>query len=334
MRSGKRNTFAAFGLSSLLLLAPTGETQGQAWRPEKPVEIIAPATPSGLHDITARAIQQVFQIRKLVQTSTVVVNKGGGGGTVGWTYLSQQQGDAHFLSLSAVNLLSNHIMGTSTLFYGDFTSLALLFHEYLGLAVKADSAVASGKDMVERLRKNPASLSIAVGTSLGNTGHLALSLAVKSAGGDIRKLKTVVFGSNGEAMTALLGGHVDAMMTSLPNLARHVQGKTVRVVAISSPQRVGGHFSAVPTWREQGLDVLMSGWRGVIAPKGLTAAQVAYWESAFVRLGESEEWRHELEKNFWHGSQMASRESREFLDKEYNEFQQLLGELGMAKVKK
>lgn len=322
--------FAACGAGSCLVLA-AGAIHAQSWRPDKTVEIIAPATPGGLHDITARAIQQVFQIRKLVQANTVVVNKGGGGGTMGWTYLSQQQGDAHFLSLSAVNLLTNHIMGTSTLSYGDFTPLALLFHEYLGLAVKTDSTVASGKDMVERLSKNPASMSIAVGTSLGNTSHLALSLAVKSAGGDVRKLKTVVFGSNGEAMTALLGGHVDAIMTSLPNLVRHVQVKSVRVVAISSPQRVGGHFSTVPTWREQGVDVLMSGWRGVIAPKGLGSAQVAYWENVFVRLGETEEWKQELEKNFWHGSQMTSRESRQFLDREYNDFQQVLGELGMAK---
>jgi putative tricarboxylic transport membrane protein len=323
--------YAACGAASCLLVAWPGAGHGQAWRPDKNVEIIAPATPGGLHDITARAIQQALQARKLVQANIVVVNKGGGGGTVGWTYLSQQQGDPHFLSLASVNLLANHIMGTSTLNYTDFTTIALLFHEYLGLAVRSDSTLASGKDMVERLSKNPASMSIAVGTSLGNTGHLALSLAVKGGGGDVRKLKTVVFGSNGEAMTALLGGHVDAMMTSLSNLVRHVQSKSVRVVAISSPQRVAGQFSAVPTWREQGVDVLMSGWRGVIAPRGLTPVQVAYWENVLARLGESEEWKQELEKHMWYGSQLTSRESREFFDKEYGVFQQLLGELGMAR---
>jgi putative tricarboxylic transport membrane protein len=253
---------------------------------------------------------------------------------VGWTYLAQQQGDAHYVALSAVNLLTNHIMGASTLYYGDFTSLAVLFNEYLALAVKADSPVMSGKETVARLAKDPASMSVAIGTSLGNTSHLALSLAVKSLGGDVRKLKTVVFGSNGEAMTALLGGHVDLIMTSLPNLVRQVQGKTVRVIAVSSPQRVGGVFSTVPTWREQGVDVLMSGWRGVIGPKGLNAAQVAYWENVFARLGETEEWKQELEKNFWHGSRLTSREARQFFDKEYGEFQQVLGELGMAKAKK
>ena len=308
--------------------------QVTSWRPEKNIEIVAPATPGGLHDITARAIQQVFQTRKLIEVPAVVVNKGGGGGTVGWTYVSQQAGDAHVISLIAVNLLSNNIMGTSTLQHSDFTPLALLFNEYLGLAIKTESPIGTGKELIARVSKDPTSMSIAVGTSLGNTSHLATSLAVKSMGGDPKKLKTVVFGSNGEAMTALLGGHVDAIMTSLPNLVRHVQAKTIRVIALSSPQRVAGSFSNVPTWREQGVDVVMSGWRGVIAPKNLTAPQVAYWESVFARLGETEEWKKELEKNFWHGSQLTSRQTREFLDKQHQAFYQVLNELGMAKVKR
>ena len=322
---------------SLVLAAAWAQTShGQvgAWRPEKNVEIVAPANPGGLHDITARSLQRVFQTRKLVEVPVVVVNKGGGGGTVGWTYVAQQGVDAHVISLIAVNLLSNHIMGVSTLNHTDFTPLAQLFNEYLALAVKADSSVTSGKDAIARLAKNPQALSVAVGTSLGNTSHLALSLAVKSAGGDIRKLRTVVFGSNGEAMTALLGGHVDAMMTSLPNLVRHIQAGTVRAVAVSAPQRVGGLFAEVPTWREQGADVVMSGWRGVVAPKGVTPAQVAYWEGVFAALGKTDEWKQELDKNFWHGSQLSARESREYLDRQYAEFQKILTELGMAKSAK
>jgi putative tricarboxylic transport membrane protein len=318
-----------------MLLACSGATHAQsaAWRPDKPIEIIAPASPGGLHDLTARSMQRVLQARKLVETPSIVVNKGGAGGTVGWNYLAQHPGDGHYISLSAVNLLSNHIMGASTLFYGDFTPVAHLFHEYLGFAVRADSPVASGRDATARLRKDPGSMSISVGTSLGNTGHLTLALAVRAAGGDMKRLKTVVFASNGEAMTALLGGHVDAMVTSLSNLVRHVQAKTVRVVAISSPQRVAGAFSDVPTWREQEIDVVMSGWRGAIGPKGLNPAQLAYWEDVFARLSEAEEWKQELAKNHWHGGRMTSGQNREFLDQEYAKFRAVLADLGMAKTK-
>jgi putative tricarboxylic transport membrane protein len=321
----------AFTAGVLLAWTAAAPAQPAAWRPDKTIEIIAPATPGGLHDITARSLQHVLQVAKLVAVPTVVVNKGGAGGTLGWTYLNQQQGDAHYIAMSAVNLLTNEILGASKLSYTDFTSLTILFHEYLGLAVRTDSPMLTGKEVAARLAKDPASMSIAIGTSLGNTSHLALARAVKAMGGDTRKLKTIVFGSNGEAMTALLGGHVDAIVTSLPNLVRHLQAKSIRVLAISSPQRIGGIFSAVPTWREEGVDVLMSGWRGVIGPKGLTPPQIAYWDTLFSRLRETEEWKQELAKNFWHPAQMNSQESRQFLDREYQSFQQVLNELGMAK---
>jgi len=323
-------------VASLFVLAlvwpGSSHAQSTGWHPEKNIEIVAPARPGGLHDITARTLQQLFQTRKLVEVPTVVVNKGGGGGTVGWTYVMQQKGNATVISLISVNLLTNYITGASSLNYTDFTPLAQLFNEYLGFAVRADSPVMTGKDAVARLVADPASLSVAVGTSLGNTSHLALSLAVKSAGGDVRKLRTVVFGSNGEATTALLGGHVNAMVTSLSNLVRHVQSGDVRVLAISSPQRIGGAFSGVPTWREQGTDVLMSGWRGVIAPRGITPAQIAYWEGVFSRLAETDEWKQSLAKNFWHASLLTARESGDYLEKQYAEFQQILAALGMAKV--
>lgn len=317
----------------LLAWAGVVHAQAAAWRPEKAVEIIAPASPGGLHDLTARSIQRVVQARKLIETPSIVVNKGGAGGTVGWNYLGQHPGDGHYISLSAVNLLSNHIMGASTLYYGDLTPLAHLFHEYLGFAVRADSPLAGGRDATARLRKDPGSMSISVGTSLGNTGHLALALAVRATGGDMKRLKTVVFASNGEAMTALLGGHVDAMMTSLSNLVRHVDAKTVRVLALSSPQRVPGAFSHVPTWREQEVDVVMSGWRGVIGPGGLNSAQLAYWEAVFARLAEAEEWKQELAKNEWHGGRMTASQNRAFLDEEYKRFRALLADLGMAKAR-
>jgi putative tricarboxylic transport membrane protein len=317
------------------VLAWAGAAHGQSggWRPEKAVEIIAPASPGGLHDLTARGIQRVMQARKLVETPTVVVNKGGAGGTVGWTYLGQQRGDAHYLSLSAVNLLANHIIGASKVYYGDLTPVAHLFHEYLGFAVRVESPLGTSRDAIARLRKDPGSLSISIGTSLGNTGHLTLALAVRAAGGDMRKLKTVVFASNGEAMTAMLGGHVDAMMTSLPNLVRHVQAKTVRVLAISSPQRVPGAFGDVPTWREQEINVVMSGWRGVIGPGGLNAAQLAYWEGVFARLAESEEWKQELAKHQWHGGRMTPSQNKAFLDEEYGKFRAVLTDLGMVKAR-
>ena len=320
---------------ALTAASSAAHAQTTGWRPDKNIEIVAPATPGGLHDITARSLQQVFQTRKLVEVPVVVVNKGGGGGTVGWTYLNQQQGDPHFVSLIAVNMLSNHVMGTSSLHHADFTPLTdALSRVPSALRSKPDAPLATGKEMLARLSKDPSALSVAIGTSLGNTSHLALSLAVKSTGGEPRKLKTVVFGSNGEAMTALLGGHVDAIMTLLPNLVRALAGEDdpsrCRIVAAACRRRF---FRCADLARAGCGRAHVRGGAASSRPAELTPTQVGYWENVFTRLNETDEWKQELAKNFWHVANLSSRETREFLDKEYQKFQQVLGELGMTKRK-
>lgn len=313
-------------------LLPEAAAQG-AWRPEKAVEMVVPAGPGGQNDLTVRNMHRVMQAHKLVDVNLAVVNKGGGGGAAAFAYLAQHQGDGHFLSISTVNLLTNHIVGASALNYTDFTPLGHLIHSYFGIVVRPDSPITSARDLFDRLRKDPASLSVAIGTSLGNANHIAFALAVKASGGDARKLRTVVFKSNGEALTALLGGHVDVIISGLPNLVKRAEAKTVRILTITGPQRLGGALADVPTLKEQGVDVIVSGWRGALAPRNLTAAQVAYWEAVVAKLVETGEWQKELAKNFSSLTRMNAAENREFLAREYVAFHALLTDLGMAKVK-
>jgi len=303
----------------------------QTWQPERAIEFVVPASPGGQNDLTMRNMQRVLQNLKLVEQPISVNNKGGGGGALAWVYLNQHAGDPHYLSISTVNMLSNHIVGASPLNYTDFTPLGHLIHSYLGFAVRPDSSIANAKDLLERLKKDPGALSIAVGTSLGNTSHIAMSQAAKSAGVDPRKLKTVVFKSNGEALTAFFGGHVDVIISGLPNLVKHAQSKTLRLVAITAPERLGGVLADVPTWREVGPNVVVSGWRGALGAKGLTPAQTAYWESTIAKLVDSDAWGQELAKDFATRTRMTAAENREFLAREYKSYLVTLGELGMAK---
>jgi putative tricarboxylic transport membrane protein len=314
-------------------LLPDAAAQGTAWRPEHPVELIVPAGPGGQNDLTVRNVHRVLQAHKLVDANMVVINKGGGGGAVAFAYLAQQQGNGHYLSISTVNLLTNHIVGTSALNYTDFTPLGHLIHSYFGIVVRPDSPIDSAKTLFEQLRKDPASLSVAIGTSLGNANHTAFALAVKASGGDAKKLRTVVFKSNGEALTALLGGHVDVIISGLPNLVKRAQARTVRILAITGPERLGGVLAEVPTLKEQGADVVVSGWRGVLGPRNLSAAQIAYWETVVAKLVETDEWKKELARNYSSFTRMNAAENREFLAKEYASFSALLTDLGMAKAK-
>jgi len=213
----------------------------------------------------------------------------------------------------------------------DFTPLALLYDEYIGLAVRADSAPRSGAELLEGLRGAPEAWPAAIATSAGNTNHIAIALAAKAAGADVKKLRVVVFNSGGEAMTALLGGHVAMVVTPAANLIPHLQAGRMRVLAVAAPARLAGALATVPTWKEQGVDAVVANWRPVIGAKGLAPAPIAFWEQVFSRVAQSDEWRTEIERTGGVSHYMGHRQLVKFFDDEHARFRAILSELGLAK---
>jgi putative tricarboxylic transport membrane protein len=319
-------------LSGLLALfmSPCFPAAGQ-WQPDKPVELIVGVTPGAAHDRNARFVQKILQQRKLLDTPSLVINKAGGGQVIAMTYLNQHPANAHYLYFAAHPLLTNKILGRSTLTYTDFTPVTQLFNEYLTFSVRRDSPLQNGKQFIDRLRKEPGGLSIAIGSSPANGPHLATILAAKAAGISVREIKTVVFGGGGDAALAVLGGHVDVLATTAGTAATFLQEGKTRIIAISSPVRLGGIYAQVPTWKEQGVDNVFSSFRAVLAPKGIDAAPLAYWEQTFAKLYETPEWQVELETRYWAPVTAGQKESEAFLKAEYARIQAALAEIGLAK---
>jgi putative tricarboxylic transport membrane protein len=303
----------------------------QSWKPEKPVEIVIGTSPGGPQDRTGRLIQKILQEQKLVPAPINVVNKPGGGGVIGLTYLSQHPGDGHYLMVNAVTLFTNHLTGRTTLAPNDFTPLAVIGAEYVGVAVLADSPIRTGRDLTDRLRKDPASMSVSIGTAFGNATHISYALAMKAAGVDIRKLRTVVFNSGGEAMTALLGGHVDAMASAPSTLLQHIKAGKVRMLAVVAPKRLSGDFAGIPTWKELGIDVTFELWRGLAGPKGMTRAQVQFWDDALGRMARTDEWKKQLAQFDMEDVYRGSAETARYWKSEYDEVKGVLTELGLVK---
>jgi putative tricarboxylic transport membrane protein len=319
----------AWILATLLLAPATGFAQ--AWKPEKPVEIVVGTSPGGPQDRTARLIQRVLQEQKLAPVPVNIVNKAGAGGAIGLTYVSQHPGDAHYLMLNSITLFTNHITGRSALAYTDFTPIAVLGVEYVGVAVRAESPLKTGRDLVERLKKDPGALSVSIGTTFGNATHVSFALAMKAAGVDIRKLKTVVFNSGGDAMTSLLGGHVDAMASAPSTLVQQIKAGKVRMLAIGAPQRLGGDLSVIATWKELGIDANFELWRGLAGPKGLTRAQVQFWDDALGRLVQTEEWKSDLARYVMENVYRNSANTGRYWKAEHDEVKSVLTDLGLAK---
>jgi putative tricarboxylic transport membrane protein len=302
----------------------------QTWSPQKNVEIVVTSAPGGSNDKTARTVERILTAHKLVPSSLTVVNKPGGGGRLAFAYVDQHAGDPHYLLIGTTGLLTGHIMGTNKMSYMDFTPIASLFNDYVVFAVNASSPIKTGKDLVERLKKDPKSMTLGV-VAVGSHNHLAVGLVLKAAGGNPRDLKTVAFKGSSESIIALLGGHIELVPTAAGNAYGHVATGKLRVLGVAAPQRFGGALAHVPTWREQGIDVVMGGWRALVGPKGLAPAQVAYWEDVLRKATATKEWKEDLEKNYWSDDFVTSAQFRKDLEQDYAAMKAVLTELGLAK---
>jgi len=315
----------------IFLAAPAAFPQTAPWKPARNVEIVVGVGPGGGIDRTARFIQKILQDQRLVEVTATVVNKPGGASTIAQAYLNQRAGDAHIWEITSTSLLTNHIIGKSAFGHKDFTPVAMLYDEYIGFLVRQDSPLKTGKDLLNLLKTDPESLPIGIAAAAGNTNHIAAGLAAKAGGGDVKKLRVVVFGSGGESMTALLGGHVGVVTTPSANAIPHLQAGRMRVLAIAAPARLEGALAVVPTWKDQGENIVVANWRPVVGPKGWSPAQIAYWEDVFAKLTRSDDWKNDVARAGGVNHFMNSRDLTAYFDAQYAQFRSVLGDLGLAK---
>jgi putative tricarboxylic transport membrane protein len=313
------------------LLAASGLAPAQAWKPQQPVEVVIGSAAGSSPDTMARAIQRIWQEKKIVEVPTNVVNRVGGGNTIAWNFMSQRAGDGHFLMVSNINLSAGHLTGTTPWSFRDFTSLGILFHEYIALSVIVGSPIKDGRDLLARLKADPTAASLGISTVVGGANHIGAGLVFKAAGVDVRKVRTVVFDSAGKNMTALLGGHVDVAATSITAALAQVRAGKTRVLGVTSPRRLGGDMAQFPTWREQGADADFSNYRGFIGTPKLNPGQVAYWEGVLARLDADEAWLDYIDKNELDRDLMNGRAALQYLTSLDGRLRGILGDLGLLK---
>lgn len=321
-----------FGILALVgLAAAATPAAAQSWSPQRNVEIVVGSAPGGSNDKTARTVEHVITANKLVPASVTVANRPGGGSTIAFNYVMMKAGDPHTLLIGTPSLLTNHIVGLSKQHHHDFTPVASMLNDYIVFAVNADGPIKTGKDLIAKLRQDPKSIAVGFATTLGSHNHIAAGLLMKAIGGNARDLKAIAFKGSAEAITALMGGHIDLVTTAAGNVAAHVASGKLRVVGVAANQRFSGQLANIPTWKEQGVNLVFGGWRGILAPKGLTAAQSTYWEGIMRKVTESAEWKSDLEKNFWADDFVAGAQFRKDLDQEYASMKAVLVDIGLAK---
>jgi putative tricarboxylic transport membrane protein len=321
-------TLGLLSVLGVLAAAPAAQAQSlPANYPAKPIELNIPFAPGGGVDLFGRTVARILYDEKIVPQPIQVNNAPGAGGARGIAEMVKRKGDVYSLLGIAIHIIVTPLTLGTPHTYKDVTPIAKLFSEYEMLVVRQDSPIKSIKDIEAAFKKDPGSLKIG-GASLGSGDHLTISRFAQSFGVDPGKLTYIAY-SGGESNAAILGGHVDIGLGGL-DLMDFVESGKMRAIAISSPERLGGSFSKIPTFVEQGYDVINQNWRGIFAPPGIPAAEVKYWREALKKMTETAAWKKELQDHQW----VASFEDETFTDslaKETKMYTDLLTSLNLVK---
>lgn len=304
-----------------------------SWQPSATMEIVTGAGPGTVHDRLARATQQAIQEGKLITAvSLIVQNKPGAGGTIALGYLDRKPNDAHFIATASGSILTTFAMGKTPYNFADYPVLSLPFNDYAMFTVRADSAIKSGKDLVEKLRADPTSVSFAYATAPGNYSHIAIAAVANAANADLSKVLLVVHTGGAKAMTEVLGGHVDVVVGGSGNVLGQIQAGKMRALGIAAPQRYKSpEMAAIPTWKEQGVDAIADTPYFFVGPKGITKQQIDFWEKVLLSAYKMPSWQEYAQRSNVVTLELGHAEAKKYLEERYQSYRASLERLGLAK---
>jgi putative tricarboxylic transport membrane protein len=323
----------AIAVLPVVLAAVAGSHGAQAagWKPTRNVEIIVPFAAGGGNDIPTRIIQKIITDQKLIDVSSTVVNKPGGGGAVGLAYLNRHAGSGEYLSIISTSTLTSYVVGEGTLNYTDVTPIVPIITEYIAFVVNENSPIKSFAEFISRMKANPKSMSFGVGGAVGNPNHVAIAAALAAAGVDPKQMKAVAFNSGGEAMTAVLGGHVDLVAGPADLYVPLVQAKRLRLLAVAAPERLEGALSSVPTLVEQNIKLVSAYTRYIVGPKGMPVEAVNEWSAVLSKVMQASDWKKAVTANYWQSKFETPAETQHDIADEFQQIRATLAKIDMAK---
>ena len=293
----------------------------------KGLDIIAPANPGGGWDQTARAMQAALQTDGLA-SGVQVENIGGAGGTIGLAqFVSSKGKKGDAVLVGGLVMVGAILTNKSPVTLANVTPLARLTGEYELIVVPTDSPLQSMADLTAKLKADPGSVSWG-GGSAGGTDHILAGLIAKAAGVDPTKVNYIAHSGGGEALSAILGGHVTAGISGYEEFAPQIAAGKLRGLAISSDERLPG--IDVPTLKEQGIDVSLVNWRGVFAAANVRDKDMKALSDAVGKMVESPAWQDTLKQRGWLNLYQPAEEFTAFLAEDQAKVETTLKAIGLV----
>lgn len=330
-RSLTRRTalLAAAAATALTLTAcgGGGGTDAGAADEIKKLNIIVPANPGGGWDQTGRSMQADLTANKQVGSASVQ-NIGGAGGTNGLAKLATEK-DVNTLMVMGYVMVGSVETNKSASRIEDTTPIARLTEEPLVLVVPASSPYQSTDDLIADIKAKGKGVAI-TGGSAGGADHILIGQILKAQGIAPDSLNYIGYSGGGESLAALLGNKVQAGISGVGEYAEQVKAGKVRALAVSGPAEAPA-LPGVKPLKDQGIDVVLTNWRGVVAPGSIDEAQAAKLTDMVTKLNESEAWAKTLKDNNWDNAFLAGEEFKTFLDEDITKVKTTLTEIGLVK---
>lgn len=296
-------------------------------------ECIAPAKPGGGFDLTCKLIQVSLQETGVLEKPMRVTYMPGGVGAVAYNAIVAQRpaepGTVVAFSGGSLLNLSQGKFGR----YGvdDVRWLASVGTDYGMIAVRADSPWKDLKSLLAAMEKDPNSVVIGAGASIGSQDWMKTALLAQKAHVDPHKMRYVAFEGGGEPVTALMGNHVQAVSGDLSEMVPYLNGDKLRVLAVFSNERLPGELAKIPTAKEQGFDLVWPIIRGFYVGPKVSDAEYQWWVDTFNKLQQTEDFKKQRDLRGLFEFNMSGKELDDYVKKQVTGYREQAKAFGLAK---
>jgi putative tricarboxylic transport membrane protein len=288
------------------------------------IKMMIPANPGGGWDTTGRELGKALQASGV--KSVQFDNKGGAAGTIGLAqFVNSAKGDPNAMLMGGMVMVGGIIQNKSAVNLSQVTPIARLTSEWEVIVVPANGPKTL-KELLDKFKANPGSVSWG-GGSAGGTDHILAGLVAKAVGVEPSRVNYVPFKGGGEAVAAIIGGHVTAGISGLSEFMQHIKSGKMRALAVSSPKPIEG----IPSLKDQGVNVELSNWRGIWAAPGISPAQRDELVRTVERAVKSPSWKESLKKQDWDDYYLGGEAFGKYVEEENKRLGGILGELALAK---